>query len=218
MGVTNDQLEDKQTAEFIYDFVEKHGGIEEANRQLERQNTQLTPPRPSHRGGGRGGNRKGRGLPPPPPSGDRAPPPPVRSAGPPPPGNVPPPPPPPPIGAPAPLPPPPPVSGGSSGPPPPPMKPGGSGPPPPAAPDARGNLLSSIRAGVHLKTVRTCLLLAHIVCKQCHTHTHRGHMLMTMKLMKKMMILMEWLELLLVLLLSALMPSIRVVSLSSSSL
>ena len=35
VGITNEQLKDENTATFIYDFVEKHGGIEEANRQLE---------------------------------------------------------------------------------------------------------------------------------------------------------------------------------------
>ncbi|KAL5482050.1 hypothetical protein EMCRGX_G022331 [Ephydatia muelleri] len=35
VGVTQEQLKDKRTANFIYNFVEKRGGIEEANRQLE---------------------------------------------------------------------------------------------------------------------------------------------------------------------------------------
>ena len=34
VGVTSEQLKDVQTATFILEFVEKHGGIEEANRQL----------------------------------------------------------------------------------------------------------------------------------------------------------------------------------------
>lgn len=34
VGVTAERLRDKHTALFIADFVEKHGGIEEANRQL----------------------------------------------------------------------------------------------------------------------------------------------------------------------------------------
>ena len=208
VGVTNDQLEDQQTAEFIYDFVEKHGGIEEANRQLERRDTRPAPPRPSHRGG-RGGNRKGRGLPPPPPRGDPAPPPPARSSGPPPPGNVPPPPPPPTIGAPAP-PPPPPVSRGSSGapPPPPPLKPS-EGPPPPAAPDARSNLLSSIRAGIHLKTVYYYIILLY---NWPYLVLHRGLKLMRKKRMKKMLIWTGWPELSLVPLPSVPTPSTRVVS------
>eukprot|EP00731_Ephydatia_muelleri_P016685 Em0009g1109a len=35
VGVTQEQLKDKRTANFIYNFVEKRGGIEETNRQLE---------------------------------------------------------------------------------------------------------------------------------------------------------------------------------------
>lgn len=95
VGVTDEQLEDKNTANFIYDFVEKHGGIQEANRQLEAANKMGPPPPPSRHGHGpppptRGGPSVGRrGLPPPPPrdsghSGSK--------------GNVPAPPPPPPVG------------------------------------------------------------------------------------------------------------------------
>ena len=158
VGVTNDQLEDKKTAEFIYDFVEKHGGIEKANQELERQNSRPAPPRPSHRGKGHGG-RGGRGVPPPPPTRDSpsapAPPPPTRhTPGPPlPSGNVPPPPPPPPLGGPAPPPPPPISSGGSGGPPPPPPTRSGGAPLPPPPSESRGDLLSSIRKGIQLKSV-----------------------------------------------------------------
>ncbi len=35
VGVTTEQLKDPHTALFITEFVEKHGGIEEANHQLE---------------------------------------------------------------------------------------------------------------------------------------------------------------------------------------
>ena len=99
VGVTHEQLNDKSTADFIYDFVEKHGGIQEANRQLE-EASRTPPPPPNRKGGG------GRGLPPPPPR-DRGvppPPPPGRSGPPPAPPAAkggaapPPPPPPPPIG------------------------------------------------------------------------------------------------------------------------
>ncbi len=75
VGVTNEQLKDQNTATFIYDFVEKHGGIQEANRQLEEANKMnQTPPPPPSRGNQRGGG--GRGLPPPPPRGRSGPPPP----------------------------------------------------------------------------------------------------------------------------------------------
>ena len=92
VGVTNEQLKDKNTATFIYDFVEKHGGILEANRQLEAAKQGSGPPPPPSRGHGGGhSSRGGRGLPPPPPRG--------RGSGPPPPtGSVPAPPPPPPVG------------------------------------------------------------------------------------------------------------------------
>ena len=97
VGVTEEQLQDKETAEFIYDFVEKNGGIQAASRQLDID--RRPPPLPSHRGA----------PPPPPPSrggGRGPPPPPHRSAAPPPPpssrggggGAPPPPPPPPPVG------------------------------------------------------------------------------------------------------------------------
>ena len=176
VGVTDAQLEDKNTANFIYDFVEKHGGIQEANRQLEAASKKGGPPPPPSRHGppppARGGPSVGRrGLPPPPPrdsghSGGK--------------GNIPAPPPPPPVGkrgfsfessctgllstvspgVPQP-PPPPPLS--SSGPPPPPPPSGGPPPPPaksssptsslPPVSDGRSNLMASIRAGIQLRTV-----------------------------------------------------------------
>uniref|UniRef100_A0A1X7U2E2 WH1 domain-containing protein n=1 Tax=Amphimedon queenslandica TaxID=400682 RepID=A0A1X7U2E2_AMPQE len=153
VGVTEEQLKDKETADFIYDFVEKHGGIEKATRQLEASKTAKAPNPPSHRG---------HAPPPPPPSrGNRGPPPP------PPRGAAPPPPPPPPSGgAPPPPPPPPPPPAVGAPPPPPPPASGRGGPPPPppsskpsassnlpVIDDARGNLLSSIRAGITLRSV-----------------------------------------------------------------
>lgn len=101
--MTHEQLKDKSTANFIYDFVEKHGGILEANRQLEEASRNSGPPPPPSRNR----NQGGRGLPPPPPRDqDRAAPPPPPSGRPHPPssrgggggGAPPPPPPPPPIG------------------------------------------------------------------------------------------------------------------------
>ena len=47
VGVTEEQLKDKDMANFIYDFVEKHGGIKEANCQLEASRSRK-PPLPSH--------------------------------------------------------------------------------------------------------------------------------------------------------------------------
>lgn len=148
--MTHEQLKDKNTANFIYDFVEKHGGIQEANRQLLEAQSGPPPPAPTRKQQA-GRNQAGRGLPPPPPRGDRAPP--SGRPGPPPPappagsrggggggGAPPPPPPPPPIGkdlmactiphchvvsAGGPAPPPPPPMGGGGG-----GRPGGPPPPP----------------------------------------------------------------------------------------
>ena len=36
VGVTKKQLKDKETSKFIYDFVESHGGIEKATKELEK--------------------------------------------------------------------------------------------------------------------------------------------------------------------------------------
>ena len=44
VGVTHEQLKDKKTAELIYNFVEEHGGIEAANRQLTRGDALPTSP------------------------------------------------------------------------------------------------------------------------------------------------------------------------------
>lgn len=41
-GVTDSELNDQETAKFIYDFVEKHGGVENFNPQ----NRDLPPPPP----------------------------------------------------------------------------------------------------------------------------------------------------------------------------
>ena len=43
VGVSIEQLQDQNTAKFIYDYVVKQGGIQQANRQIE-----------ATRGGGRG--------------------------------------------------------------------------------------------------------------------------------------------------------------------
>lgn len=128
VGVTETQLQDGETAAFIHDFVQKHGGIQEANRQLD-ASTHERPPEPPHRTSSRSAapHHPSRGAPQPPPRGGPPPPPPHRGAAPPPPppmGGVPPPPPPVPKGK---------SDGGSK-----PPRPHGGG-------DARANLLSSIR-------------------------------------------------------------------------
>jgi len=38
VGVTEDQMQEKKTMEFIYDFVEKRGGIENVTREIELEN------------------------------------------------------------------------------------------------------------------------------------------------------------------------------------
>ena len=39
IGVTEKELQDKETSQFIYDFVESHGGIEKATKELDRSGT-----------------------------------------------------------------------------------------------------------------------------------------------------------------------------------
>lgn len=174
VGVTDVQKQTKETMEFIYDFVEKRGGIENVTREIEMEKklplTEMAPPAPS-RGHSRGPPPPpppSRGAPPPPPSRVGAPPPPPSRGGPPPPppsrGGLPPPPPmsrappPPPSGLPpppAPAPPPPPPLGGIP-PPPPPMGAGGPPPPPPVfngMGGGRGSLLDQIHQGTSLKKV-----------------------------------------------------------------
>ena len=35
IGITEDQMQEKKTMDFIYDFVEKRGGIENVTREIE---------------------------------------------------------------------------------------------------------------------------------------------------------------------------------------
>ena len=91
VGVTEEQLKDKETANFIYDFVEKRGGIQKATQELENIKSKPPPP-PSSRGHKkRSGNNR---APPAPPQPRDVPPAPPTRGG----GNVPAPPPPPPVG------------------------------------------------------------------------------------------------------------------------
>lgn len=176
VGVTDEQKQTKETMEFIYDFVEKRGGIENVTREIEMEkfrgppslpSRDLAPPAPS-RGQSRGPPPPpppSRGAPPPPPArvGGAPPPPPPSRGGPPPPppsrGAMPPPPPPmsrapppPPAGVPLPPAPPPPPPVGGMPPPPPPMGRGGPPPPPPVG-GGRGALLDQIHQGASLKKV-----------------------------------------------------------------
>ena len=45
-GITEKELEDEETSQFIYDFIEKHGGIDKAAEEMENVN-RLAPAPPS---------------------------------------------------------------------------------------------------------------------------------------------------------------------------
>ncbi|XP_022098026.1 neural Wiskott-Aldrich syndrome protein-like isoform X2 [Acanthaster planci] len=181
IGVSEAELKDQNTAAFIKDFVEEHGGFAAIKDDLagRKRGGSAPPPPPPSRGS----------APPPPPPGNRGPPPPPppsRGPAPPPPpssrGAPPPPPPsralpptppsmappmPPPsmiyaASTPAPPPPPPSMGGGGGGPPPPPPPPppavGAAPPPPPiggggGGGGGRAGLLDGIHKGVALKRV-----------------------------------------------------------------
>ncbi|XP_048739047.2 actin nucleation-promoting factor WASL-like [Ostrea edulis] len=173
VGISDNDQVDKETLDFIYDFVEKNGGIEQVKKEMNR------PPPPPPPSAQPPAPPTSRAAPAPPPSVGRAPPPPMRqqappsrpaksNTGPPPPppqrerqlpptpggyGAPPPPPvksptspPPPPVGVPN-APPPPPAPA----PPPPPPAPGAPPPPPIGGGAGRGALLDSIRDGTTLK-------------------------------------------------------------------
>ncbi|XP_065184485.1 actin nucleation-promoting factor WAS-like isoform X2 [Sycon ciliatum] len=125
VGVTQDQLKDKETAQFIYDYVEKSGGIQKWAEDHQPRGPPPAAPAPPGRAGPPG---------PPPPNRNNAPPPPPASTS---------------RGAPPPAPP------GSRGAPPPPNRGGPPPPPPApmSGGDGRGDLLSSIRAGTKLNKV-----------------------------------------------------------------
>nr|XP_022295886.1 neural Wiskott-Aldrich syndrome protein-like [Crassostrea virginica] len=181
VGISNNDQVDKETIDFIYDFVEKNGGIEQVKREM--LSRPPPPPPPSAQPPPPPVSPGNRPLPGPPSSApmSRAPPPPARigQVGPPPGrpptsrGGAPPPPPPqrerqlpptPPFKTSAPTSPPPPPAGVPNAPPPPPAP---APPPPPPAPGAppppptggggggggvgRGALLESIRDGTTLK-------------------------------------------------------------------
>eukprot|EP00794_Sanderia_malayensis_P003079 gene3079-3544_t len=176
-GITEKELQDEETSNFIYDFVESHGGIDLALESFNKPSAPLPspphdaglpPPPPPSRNAPRAPTGRSGPLPPPPPpsrgtappppppsrsSGAPPPPPPSRVGGPPPPpGRSVPPPPAPQVGGSAPPPPPPPPVGGPVPPPPPAM----SATPSPSAPSggqARGALLDQIHHGAKLKKV-----------------------------------------------------------------
>ncbi|XP_078597603.1 LOW QUALITY PROTEIN: actin nucleation-promoting factor WAS-like [Branchiostoma floridae x Branchiostoma japonicum] len=154
-GISQDLLKDKETSKFIYDFIEKQGGLEAVKKEFKSQSGPPPPPPPSRGGAppppppsrGSGGPpplpSRNAAVPPPPPISRDLPPPPShspvsRSAAPPPPPPIshhrspgPPPPPPSVMGGPPPPPPPPPGPGPAVAPPPPPPPPMGGPPPPP---------------------------------------------------------------------------------------
>jgi len=51
VGVTDEQKQTKETMEFIYDFVEKRGGIENVTREIEREKKGGPPLLPSRDAG-----------------------------------------------------------------------------------------------------------------------------------------------------------------------
>ncbi|CAC5417264.1 WASL [Mytilus coruscus] len=173
VGISDTTDMDKETVDFIYDFVEQHGGIEKIREEIKKK----PPPPPSSHSAPIQPPPPRSGGPPPPPPARTGPPPPQRGGPPPPPNrtNLPPPPParqigqppqPPSFHAPPQPPPqsskgaPPPAPAPGIPPPPPPPAPPAA-PPPPAAPAApagappigvgRGALLESIRGGTTLK-------------------------------------------------------------------
>ncbi|XP_061178867.1 actin nucleation-promoting factor WASL-like [Saccostrea echinata] len=176
VGISDNDQVDKETIDFIYDFVEKNGGIEQVKKEMSRAPpppppsaqpppppvshhrpppgpppiARTPPPPPSRQGVAPPGRSRG-ALPPPPPQRDRQLPPTPGYGAPPPPPKSPASPPPPPVGVPnAPPPPPapaaPPPPPAPGAPPPPPMMGGGGG-----GGAGRGALLESIRGGTTLK-------------------------------------------------------------------
>ncbi|XP_026286639.1 actin nucleation-promoting factor WASL isoform X1 [Frankliniella occidentalis] len=162
-GVSETQMQDKNTREFIYDFIKNHGGIDRVKNEV--QVTAVPPPPVPARNAPTNSSIRTAPPPPPPPSRTQPPPPPPPSQ-----ASVPAPgpPPPPPLrtlpqrqdstkGAPTPPPPPPPPPLQTMAPPPPP--PGGMPAPPPAVaaapamPDHRSALMDAIRSGKALKHV-----------------------------------------------------------------
>lgn len=169
VGISDNDVVDKETIDFIYDFVEKNGGIEQVKKEMKigppppPPPSAQPPPPPSsqqHRPPPGPPSMPPRG-PPPPPARQQAPPPtrPMKTSM----GAPPPPqrerqlpptppfkgpssPPPPPVGVPN-APPPPPAPA----PPPPPPAPGAPPPPPMGGGAGRGALLESIRDGTSLK-------------------------------------------------------------------
>ncbi|KAL4226644.1 hypothetical protein ACF0H5_014625 [Mactra antiquata] len=125
IGIDDQSQVDEDTIDFIYDFVDKHGGINAVREDLARRQPPAAPTQASH-----GPPTPSRGaVPPPPPrtDGPPPPPPPHRGAAPPPPGRT-------GMGAP----PPPPPGRMTGAPPPPPMKHAAMPPPPP--PNARDHM------------------------------------------------------------------------------
>ncbi|XP_072935575.1 actin nucleation-promoting factor WAS-like [Epargyreus clarus] len=169
-GISQSQLQDEPTRQFIYDFINSHGGIDAVKEELHDTAKPVKalapPPAPAMPAPPVPARSPAPAHPPAPPS--RAPPPPPARAVPPPPApphappaprNPPPRPPQPPSSAPPAVPPPPPPIAGAGAPPPPPPPPpppaAPAAPPPPPLPDntapppmdARAALMESIRSG-----------------------------------------------------------------------
>ncbi|XP_033746820.1 neural Wiskott-Aldrich syndrome protein-like [Pecten maximus] len=140
VGIDENEVVDKETVDFIYDFVEQHGGIDAVKAEMASRPPPIFPSAappavPPQRTANRAPpppSRPGPAAPPPPSRAHQAPPPPPPNRGP---RNLGAPPPPPPQSAPGSHPPPPPMKP-SMGPPPPP--PSNSGFPPPPPPSSGG--------------------------------------------------------------------------------
>ncbi|XP_063829669.1 actin nucleation-promoting factor WASL-like [Ostrinia nubilalis] len=171
-GVSETQLQDHATRQFIYNFINTHGGLDAVKEELHENHkpskaTPMPPPPPTPAPPAPPVPSRSPAPHPPAPPSRAPPPPPARGVPPPPPTSAPPPPrtaPPPrplqpPSTAPPAAPPPPPPAPGAPPPPPPPPAPPGAPPPPampvgapppppaPAAMDPRAALMESIRSG-----------------------------------------------------------------------
>ncbi|CAG5128912.1 unnamed protein product, partial [Candidula unifasciata] len=161
VGIKPEDKVDKEVVDFIYDFVEKHGGIEAVKKEFGPGSAKAMPPPPppANRGNAAAvpppppsrvvAPPVSRAAVPPPPPPSRGPPMAPRGVAPPPPSRVMPPPPsrtpamappPPPSSMPTPPPPPPPPAASAASPPPPPPPSGPAAPPPPPPPPLPADL------------------------------------------------------------------------------
>ena len=47
IGINEDQLKDKDTAKFIYDFIDSQGGLDAVKREVDQAKRPLPPPPPA---------------------------------------------------------------------------------------------------------------------------------------------------------------------------